>query len=72
VALSHWRDEFDDEMCFCKMLLSITVEVSLTLEKLQNLYMFETFRIILNLPPVKKNDATLGNVSNSKPKVIVT
>jgi len=54
------------------MLLSITVEVSLTLEKLQNLYMFETFRIILNLPPVKKNEATLGNVSNSKPKVIVT
>jgi len=40
-----------------------------TKKAFKKLYMFycETFRIVLNPSSVKKNKATLGNVSNSKP-----
>jgi len=45
-----------------------------TKKAFKKLYMFyfETFRIILNPSSVKKNKATLGNTSNSKPKNSVT
>jgi len=36
------------------------------------MFYFETFRIILNPSSVKKNKATLGNDSNSKPQGFVT